>query len=105
MGSCGASRGTDIADDVATLDSAARPHRELREVAVSRDQPESVIDDHEIAVIAARRRQLNLAGCRRHDGRSSVCGDVETGMEIAVARERIRAHAVACREPSVNGPD
>src|SRR5438034_7825875 len=49
----GASSRADIADDVASLDDLAGLDPECTQVPVPRDQPESVLDDDEIAVIAS----------------------------------------------------
>ena len=97
--------GTDVTDDVTALDRRALPDRELGEVAVPRHQAESVVDDDEVAVVAARRRQLDLAGRRREDRCSFFGRNIEPRVKISIACERIRAHAVTGREPSMDRPD
>src|SRR4029453_1630775 len=84
---------TDVADDIAALDRLARPYRKPRQVAVTRADAEAVRNHDGISVVPVEGGQLARAVCRRVHRHARVGRNVETGMELVDARERILARA------------
>src|SRR5688572_20000944 len=105
MWSSGPTCRANVSENVAPHHVPPVPHGELRQMAVTRHEPESVIDDYQVAVIAAWSRDLDPAcrGC--HDWRALVGRNIEAWMKIPFAIERICAHPIAGTQPAVNRPD
>ena len=96
----------DVADDVAALDVLAGHHREAREVAVARGDAEAVVE-----------RRRGCRSCRSQPGAQRPCrrrwrrpagpvgGDVEAGVEVRGAGERVAAGCRSATSASRRRPD
>src|SRR5262245_40171177 len=100
MRSGGAAGGADEPDDVAALDLVAGPHVVAREVTIARLEPVAVIEDDQIAVAAFRGGVRDDPVSRRIDLAALIGGDIETLMEVLVARDGIRPAAHARCQPA-----
>src|SRR5258706_4373441 len=107
-----AAGGADLADDVAALDHGANLHADQRQVAVHRDQPLAVLDQHRVAVEKIQTGIDHLAiggggdwcaGCRR---------DIHAAVRVArlVVEETTQAKGTGARaadrrpQPQCRGP-
>src|SRR5690606_37331286 len=101
----GPARRTDVADQVAASNLLPRLHGKAREVAVARRDPGAVLDHDGVAVIAVVGAAADDAvGCRT-DGRAAVGGNVEAGVEVLAAVDRIAARAETRGEPAGDRPE
>ena len=74
-------------------------------MAVAGLETESVVDDDEIAVGALVSRLRDDAGGGGVNRLTLLAGDIETGVEVGAAGDRIRPRAHARREPAMGRPD
>src|SRR2546426_10458635 len=101
----GAARRTHKADDVPALDALTRLDPVRAQVTVTRREPEAVLEDDQIAVVAGVRRRIDHAiGGRKY--RLALFGrDVESPVEARLAGERVRAPPERPRPPPPRPPE
>src|SRR5579864_1654123 len=85
----GTSGRADIANDIATLDGLAGLYAEFAQMAVPRQQAESVVEDDEVAVISGVGRGFDRAVRRRVDGLPLFGRDVESLVKARLPGERV----------------
>src|SRR3989442_8278573 len=85
----GAARRTHKADDVPALDALTRLDPVRAQVTVTRREPEAVLEDDQIAVVAGVRRRIDHAIGGRKNPPDPFWRDVESLVEAPLARERI----------------
>ena len=90
VGAGRAAGGADVADHVAALDLLAAVDREPREVAVARDDAEAVVEHRPGCRRRRWRRRCDDAVAGGEHRLAVVGRDVEAGMEVRAAGERIR---------------
>src|SRR5262252_3546793 len=95
----------DVADHVAALHRVAGLHVIRAQMAVTRGQPERVLEDDQVAVVARITRGLHHAVSRRVDGLAFFSGDVDSRVVRGFAREWIAAPPEEAREAAVRRPD
>src|SRR5258706_5485205 len=94
-----------MANDVAALHFGALLDAVVKEVAVPRFEPETVVEDDQVSVAALETRVRHGAGGGGVDGLSALAGDVEPRVEVVIARKWIDPMSHRRREPSLSGPD
>ena len=80
---------TDVPNDVAALDFITGINRKVEQVSVPRLQAESMVNREEIAVITLIASTGHGAGCGGKDGLASFSRNVEPGMIVSPAGERV----------------
>src|SRR6185503_6251836 len=100
-----AAGGADVAEHRTAADALAGLHGERAQVAVSRRQPETVLDDDEVAVFAGVGGRFDAAVGGGVHRLAFIGRDVEPLVERRLAAERIAAAAEGAGEPAVRRPD
>src|SRR5262245_12567142 len=99
-----APRGADVADHLSAPDLLSLADVEAREMTEARRDPEAVVDDDRLAVVAVVFGGLDRAVGRRPDRRAERSRDVEAGVIIRLTRERVRPPAERRGQVSGDGP-
>src|SRR6185436_18036097 len=92
-----ASRGPDVADDVAAFDAGARFHGEPAQMSVAGGQPEVVPQGEQVPILAGIGSRIDLTVGGRIDGLTLFGRNIEALMERGLARERIGPAAEPAR--------
>jgi hypothetical protein len=100
-----AARRPDVPDDLAAVHVHSWRHAESGQMSIPRRDSVSVIDDHQISVVAARLRARDNPVGRRVHRDAVVRGDIEPRMEIRTASERVAPCAEGGRQPPDDRPD
>src|SRR5438132_427183 len=97
--------GADQADHVAARDAVADLHAVAAQMTVARRETEGVLQDDQVAVVARERGRLDDAVGGRVHRLAFFSGDVDAGVVLGLAAERIAAAAEESGEPAVRRPD
>ncbi len=93
-----------VADGLAARDVGAGAHGQARLMRVQRREAVTVVDDDHVAVAAHPRRVDDGAGGRGADGHAVAHPDVDAGVELLVAEDRVDAPAEGGRDRTVHRP-
>src|SRR2546428_8312787 len=101
----GAARRTHKADDVPALDALTRLDPVRAQVTVTRREPEAVLEDDQIAVVAGVRRGIDHAIGGRKYRLAPFCRDVEALVGTRLPRGRNGPPAPRPGQPPLCPPD